>query len=103
MSYEISYSGAIGFNLLGIVEVELGADRSRTYEFSFQRWVTPTFGIKARHTLHEEYENWIGTTVKEFKYGEAIETSDRSTSFRLDKVNYGLSVVRTIIGECPGY
>lgn len=103
ISYEVSYGGSVGFSLLGILEVELGADRSRTHEFTFQRWVTPTLGVKARHILHEEYEVWTGSTIKEYKFGTLIEKAERSTAFNLEKVNYGLSVVRKITGECPGY
>lgn len=103
MSYEVSYNGSVGFNLLGIFEVELGSDRARTHEFAFQRWVTPTLGVKARHILHEEYEVWTGTTAKEYRYGSTIETDEKTTPFSLEKVNYGISVVRKITGECPGY
>jgi hypothetical protein len=90
----------VNFNLLGILEVDLGAERSKTVEFSFQRWVTPTQGIRAKHVLHEAYEIWEGFTVKEIRIGDEIEESEVISPFRLYKMNYGISVVRTDVEIC---
>jgi hypothetical protein len=100
LSYEINYGGSLSFNLLGFADIELGNERSKTIEFSFQRWITPTLGIKARHVLHEEYEVWEGETFVEYRYGELIEKGNKTYPFRLEKINYGISVVRTIIEKC---
>ena len=100
LSYEITYGGSLSFNLLGFADIDLGKERSKTVEFSFQRWVTPTLGLRARHTLYEEYEIWEGTTRREYRYGNHIEQGKKTYSFRLEKINYGISVVRNVIAQC---
>ena len=100
LSYEISYEGRVNFNLLGFVGIEFGGARSRTIEITFQRWVTPTLGIRARHILHEEFEIWNGQTRKEYQVGERIEISENVTDFRLNKINYGVSVEREVLEVC---
>jgi hypothetical protein len=99
-SYEMTYSGSIDFSLLGFIDLGFGADRSRSVEITFQRWITPELGIKARHILHEEYERWNGITYKEIKdkTGE-IRVTD-SSDFSVDKINYGISVVRIVLARC---
>lgn len=99
-SYEITYSGALSFSLLGFLDVELGNERTKTVEFTFQRWVTPTLGIKARHVLHEEYEVWEGETLVEYRSGDNSYVADKTYPFRLDKMNYGISVERTNVQYC---
>lgn len=100
MSYDITYSGAVNFNLLGFFDLDLGTERSKTVEFNFQRWVTPTLGIKAKHVLHEEYEVWHGETRREYRVGDSTYMDDRAYPFKLEKINYGISVVRNIESYC---
>jgi hypothetical protein len=99
-SYEITYNGALSFSLLGFFDVELGTERTKTIEFTFQRWVTPTLGIRARHVLHEEYEIWEGETRVEFRRDNSSFYGEKVYPFRLDKMNYGISVVRTNVEFC---
>ncbi len=99
-SYEITYSGVINFNLLGFLDVEFGNEKTKTVEFTFQRWVTPTLGIKARHVLYEEYEVWEGITKVEYKFADHVEETEKSYPFKIDKMNYGISVVRTNLVNC---
>lgn len=100
ISYEMIYSGNISFELLGL-GLELGGERGQTIEFSFERWIHATKGIKARHTLVEEYENWVGTTKVEFKYPDGTQVFGNKTyPFSISKVNYGLRVERKIIQLC---
>jgi hypothetical protein len=100
LSYDITYTGSVAFNLLGFLDIDLGGERSKTIEFTFQRWVTPELGIKARHILHEEFEIWEGFTQVEYRYGELIEPAETRTPFRLDNVNYGIFVKREILQRC---
>lgn len=100
MSYEIIYSGSVNFKLLGILDIDLGNERSRTVEFNFQRWITPTEGIKARHILHEEFEVWEGKTFIEYRYGDSIEVGEKFYPFKLEKINYGISVERVNVRSC---
>ena len=99
MSYDIVYSGSVNFKLLGL-DIELGNERSKTVEFTFQRWVTPTEGIKARHILYEEFEVWEGKTYKEYQYGDVTELSEKTYPFKLERINYGISVERINVVEC---
>jgi hypothetical protein len=101
MAYEIVYSGNVSFNLLGFLDLEFGKEKAKTIEFTFQRWVTPTLGLKARHILHEEFEIWEGETRKEYQSGSDLITKNKPTSFRLEKMNYGISVVREVLEVCP--
>ena len=100
MSYEIVYSGSLNFNLLGIFDIDLGNERSKTIEFNFQRWITPSEGIKARHILHEEFEVWEGKTNIEYRYGNLIEVGKKTYPFKLEKANYGIFVERVNVVEC---
>jgi hypothetical protein len=100
MSYDIVYSGSLSFSLLGFLDIDLGKEKSKTVEFTFQRWVTPTEGIKARHVLHEEFEIWEGQTQVQYRYGNVIEIGNKTYPFKLEKVNYGISVVRVNVEEC---
>lgn len=100
MSYEIIYSGSVSFDLLGFLDIELGNERSKTVEFTFQRWVTPTEGIRARHVLHEEFEVWEGETYIEYRNGDTIEIGLKTYPFKLEKVNYGISVERINVTSC---
>jgi hypothetical protein len=100
MSYDITYSGSVNFGLLGFLDIDLGAERSKTVEFNFQRWVTPTLGIKAKHVLHEEYEVWQGETRREYRDGDSTYMGNKSYPFKLEKINYGISVVRNIESYC---
>ena len=101
MAYEIVYSGNVSFNLLGFLDLEFGKEKAKTIEFTFQRWVTPTLGLNARHILHEEFEIWEGETLKEYQSGSDLITKNKPTSFRLEKMNYGISVVREVLEVCP--
>lgn len=100
VAYEITYNGGLSFDLLG-VGFELGASRSQSVELAFERWIHATDGIKARHVLHEEYENWIGETRVEFRNdnGETYFGS-KVYPFRLNKMNYGLFVKRDVLEVC---
>ncbi len=102
ISYEISYGGSVKFSLLGFMEIDLGADRSKTVELTFQRWVVPTKGIRARHRLMEEFQNFEGTTKKEKRYYQdgRVELSKNSRPFKLSKVHYGISVEREVLEIC---
>lgn len=100
ISYEMVYSGSISFELLGM-GLELGHERGQTVEFSFERWIHATKGIKARHTLFEEFENWTGSTSVEFRYPDGNHIMGKRTyPFSLEKVNYGLRVQREILEVC---
>jgi hypothetical protein len=100
--YQMTYSGIISFKLLG-VGLELGGESAREIEFVFERWIHATKGIKARHTLFEEYENWVGTSKVEFRYPDGTqEFENRTYPFTIKKVNYGLRVERKIIQLCDG-
>jgi hypothetical protein len=100
ISYQVTYSGSISFELLGL-GFELGGEKARTVEFTFERWIHATRGIKARHTLMEEYENWVGNTQVEFMSHQGEITRGLKTyPFSLSKVNYGLKVKRDILQEC---
>lgn len=100
ISYAITYSGGVSFELLG-VGLELGAERSRAVEIAFERWVHATRGIRARHVLYEQYETWEGTTRVEFM-DEAGKITDGKNKypFRLNRMNYGLFVKREILENC---
>ncbi len=100
VSYEIVYGGKVSFGLLGILDLELGGEKSKTVEYTFQRWVTPTQGIRARHVLKESFEIWEGSTRKEYRYGEETELDEESKPFSLSKMNYGIFVERTILERC---
>lgn len=103
MSYEIVYNGKISFSYLGF-GLELGGERSKVVEYTFQRWVVPTKGIRARHTLHEQFENWSGTTTVEYRYADgSVEKGEKTYPFNLTKMNYGLFVKRQILEVCAGY
>jgi hypothetical protein len=99
-SYEITYSGSVDFSLLGFMDLGFGAEKSRSVEITFQRWVTPELGVKARHVLFEEYEIWEGKTFKEKLIDSEIIRDEDSYAFKLDKMNYGISVSRTVIEKC---
>lgn len=100
ISYEIRYGGALNFSLLGFLEIDLGGDRSRTVEFTFQRWVTPTEGLRARHRLMENYEIWEGLTYIETQTAKGIQRSSEPYPFLLEKANYGISVDREVLEIC---
>lgn len=100
ISYEMIYSGNISFELLGI-GLDLGGERGQSIEFSFERWIHATRGIKARHTLLEEYENWVGVTTLEMRYPDGTQVLQKqSYPFSISKVNYGLRVKREIVQVC---
>jgi hypothetical protein len=100
ITYEVSYGGGLNFSLLGFFEVDLGGERSRSIEYTFQRWVTPTEGIRARHRLMENYETWEGTTYLEIQTPHGTQRTDRTFPFFLDRLNYGISVEREILEVC---
>ena len=101
ISYSLSYRGGLNFSLLGFLEIDLGAERSKTIDFTFQRWVTPTDGIRARHRLFEEFENWKGETQIEYRYpDQLIERGEKTYPFSLSNASYGISVEREIIQVC---
>lgn len=101
VSYEITYSGGLNFSFLGFAELDLGADRSKTVEFTFQRWVIPTKGLRARHTLMEDFEVWSGITEVEFRDADGmIKKGSKTYPFKLDRMNYGISVHREILEIC---
>ena len=104
VSYEIVYGGGLNFSLLGFVELDLGAERSKTVEFTFQRWVIPTKGLRARHTLMEDYEVWSGVTEVEFRNSDGtIKKGTKTYAFNLTRMNYGISVDREIIEVCERF
>jgi hypothetical protein len=100
LTYELTYNGTLNFNLLGFFDVDLGKEKSKSIEFTFQRWVTPTLGIRARHVLHEEFEIWDGVTEVEFRHGNDVVVGEKSYPFRLNKMNYGISVERENVEIC---
>jgi hypothetical protein len=100
LSYEIVYSGAISFNLLGLLDIDLGKENTKTIEFTFQRWITPTEGIKAKHVIFEEFEIWEGHTQAEYREGDNIERGEEVFPFKLQKINYGISVQRIETEDC---
>lgn len=104
ISYQVTYGGGLKFALLGFMEIDLTHDRSKTYEFTFQRWVVPTKGIKARNTLMEEYDVLEGETRVEYRYSDNdTEMGEEVYPFKLSKTNYGISVKREVLEVCEGY
>lgn len=104
LSYEITYGGQLKFSLLGFVEIDFGAERSKAIQLTFQRWVTPTRGIRARHILTEEYQNWVGETQVEKRYTDGrTEMSNNKYPFKLSKMNYGISVEREVLEVCENF
>lgn len=101
VSYDITYSGGLNFSFLGFAELDLGTERSKTVEFTFQRWVIPTKGLRARHTLLEDFEEWLGVTEVEFRDTDGIIKKGQKTyPFKLNRMNYGISVHREVIEVC---
>jgi hypothetical protein len=100
ISYSITYSGGLSFELLGI-DLELGGERGQTIEVGFERWIHARAGIKAKHILYEEFENWEGTTRVEFRDNAGVVSLGTKTyPFKLDHMNYGLFVKREILEVC---
>ena len=100
LSYEVIYSGSLNFNLLGFLDVDLGREKSKSVEFTFQRWITPTLGVRARHVLNEEFENWVGETKVEFRHEDKTTWGKKTYAFSLNKMNYGISVSREDVEFC---
>lgn len=100
ISYEVTYSGDISFDLLGF-SFGFGRDRSESVSVSFQRWVHATKGLRARHTLMENFQVWKGVTIVEYRYADgSIVEGDREYDFKLGPLNLGLSVEREILEVC---
>lgn len=99
ISYAITYSGGLSFELLG-VGLDLGAERTRSVELAFERWIHATAGVRARHVLHEQFENWTGETRVEFLRDGVVVPGKKTYPFRLTHLNYGLSVERQILELC---
>jgi hypothetical protein len=101
VSYSITYSGQIGFELLGF-DLELSGERSKQVEFGFEKWVQATKGIRARHYLMARSEDWVGI-VKKAEYDKETKKwiiTKKSSDFRLTDLNMGLFVERKIIEVC---
>jgi hypothetical protein len=100
ISYEITYSGRVSFDLLGL-GFELGGERGKSIEFTFERWIHATKGIRARHILMEEFQNWVGVTRREYMYPDGhTKMGKRTYPIKIEKVNYGLYVKRDILEYC---
>ena len=101
ISYTITYSGQIGFELLGI-DLELGGERSKQVEFGFEKWVQATKGIRARHYLMARSEDWIGIVNRaEYdKTSKEWKLDTKSSKFKLTDQNMGLFVKREIVEIC---
>lgn len=100
MAYEITYSGGVSFELLG-VGLELGGERTQSVELAFERWIHATRGIRAKHVLFESFEDWEGLTRVEFLTASGeIVPGKKKYPFRLSHMNYGLFVKRDILEVC---
>lgn len=100
ISYDVTYSGSISFDFLGL-GFEIGGDRGQSVEFAFERWVHATKGVRARHVLMEEFETWNGITSVEFRYEDgSIVKGSKTYPMKLEKLNYGLIVKREILEVC---
>lgn len=100
ITYEVAYSGSIGFELLGF-SLEFGRDVGKSHTVGFNRWISATAGIKARHALHEVYDVVTGTTRMEVKYRDgSIHDAGWEDKFEVTHKNYGLRVERTIVEVC---
>lgn len=100
ISYEVAYNGSIGFELLGF-SLEFGRDVGRSHTIGFNRWISATAGIKARHVLAEEYEVLEGVTRKEvMDRNGTIRDLGWESPFKISHLNYGLLVQRSILEVC---
>lgn len=100
ITYEVAYSGSIGFDLLGF-SLEFGRDVGRSHSVGFNRWISATAGISAKHTLHEVYDVMKGGTRMEVMYKDGtIVDQGWERPFEISHLNYGLRVKRDILEVC---
>lgn len=100
ITYSVNYTGGIGFDLLGF-SLEFGRDVGKSHTIGFNRWISASGGITARHALHEVYDVVEGITRMEVKYKNGtIALSDWQEPFKVTHKNYGLRVERTIMEVC---
>lgn len=101
-SYSRDISSSFGFNVLGI-DVGLGADVSRRFEFSFQRWIQAVAGVKAVHIPVMSYEVLEGVTYMQTYYpntGNTVNTRLNKEKFFVNYVNPMFEIEREVLVEC---
>lgn len=100
VAYERTYEGTLNLTYLGF-GIDLGGSSSRTFEYTFERWVHATKGIRARHVLYEDFENWIGESHVEYLGPDgSVTVGTKKYPFSLKRQNYGLVVKRERIEQC---
>lgn len=103
-SYSRSVESGVSLNLLGMVDIQLGADISRSFDISITRWIQTQLGVQALHTAILTSEKLEGMSYKQIYYiksGEVVNEPLVNDQFVVDRINPIFRVVREITGDCP--
>ena len=102
-SYTRSISTGVSLSLLGMLDIGLGGELSRSFDISITRWIQTELGIQALHTAMLRSEKYEGMSYKQIYYPKSQKVVNRplvNHEFKIEHMNPIFHVEREILGNC---
>ena len=102
-SYSRSISTGASFSLLGMFDIDLGGEISRSFDITITRWIQAELGVEAIHTAILKSEKRVGMTYQQFYYpatDKVVNSQLARDEFYVDYLNPIFVAQRTITGTC---
>lgn len=94
---------SFGFNVLGI-DLGLGGEVSRTFNFTFERFIQAQAGVRAIHIPLMRYDVHEGITYQQRYYPSSGKTQNiqlKNETFYVDMINPMFVAHREVLERCP--